>query len=465
MVSVKQNPSEVDEGAARELYLYATNDTNLYRQQITPINKNLITKKARGIYKTELAVKLAMYLMENAAKKYAREFGGTWNEMFNVPTRREAAKEFVEHFENEAGYGNYDNLLPAKYQKKNPTIKGDNTIEHYRELLDELKYSPESNVLKGDIKTVGARLKYSKAEIAKHIEQYSRKENPVANPAKYLLISFGRDGSNPKVEASGNDYDKLTDLSQRKNESEKNLNRFFEVVDAKDFKEMRKGKNPETDWQKLSAMATLTKDSRANEKQKNDARELLKSRGWTVNMLKVWENKRVKGYTAPRKKNDGASDFKNFEKQRLQELAKMFQGHTTGELKRVIGPNTAPRGSYPLGYLVQMTVKFNGKREKIDFDGDAYLTGDLRNNLWVKGKGSILTGVKRPSGENLLYLGQLVQIDYVTAKKHIENGKTVRFYHPLGEVDKQYPSLYMDSDGFPIIVGGGYDIWTVGIVN
>lgn len=59
----------------------------LMRSQGEPIHKNLITKKVRGVYKTELAIKLAMYLMENAAKKYAREFGGTWNDMFNVPIK------------------------------------------------------------------------------------------------------------------------------------------------------------------------------------------------------------------------------------------------------------------------------------------------------------------------------------------------------------------------------------------
>ncbi len=117
----KGNPAEVDTVSARELELYVENDADLYRQQYSPINKNLATKKARGIYRHDLAVKLFMYLMESGAKKYAREFGGpgaSWHEMFNVPTRRAAAERFAKYFEVEYDLGNYDRLLPKKYQKK-----------------------------------------------------------------------------------------------------------------------------------------------------------------------------------------------------------------------------------------------------------------------------------------------------------------------------------------------------------
>lgn len=117
------NPSrgEVDKDAARELELFIENDADLYRQQYSPINKNLAAKKARGIYRHDLAVKLFMYLMESGAKKYARQFGGpgvVWSEMFNVPTRRAAAERFADYFETEYDLGNYDRLLPKKYQKK-----------------------------------------------------------------------------------------------------------------------------------------------------------------------------------------------------------------------------------------------------------------------------------------------------------------------------------------------------------
>lgn len=124
----------IDEHAARELKLYIDNDGNLYRSQTTSILKNLAAKKARGEYKHDLAVKLFGYLVESGAKKYAKEFGtlqsqsperrghGVWHVMFDVPTRRAVAEELTKDFEGEYALGNYDNLLPKKYQAEGTSV-------------------------------------------------------------------------------------------------------------------------------------------------------------------------------------------------------------------------------------------------------------------------------------------------------------------------------------------------------
>lgn len=115
----KSNPRHSQAGDdATELQLYVDNDADLYRQQHQPILKNLITKMARGTYDRDKAVKLFMYLAESGAKKYTKEFGGTWHTMFDVPTRRLAAIAWRDAFEGEAKLGNYDNYLPKKYQKR-----------------------------------------------------------------------------------------------------------------------------------------------------------------------------------------------------------------------------------------------------------------------------------------------------------------------------------------------------------
>lgn len=106
---------------ARELVLFCENDGDIYRQQGTPILKNLITKMARGVYSHNGAVKLYGYMAENCAKKYAREHGSpdtSWHKMFSTADRREAAEHFAKSFETEAALGNYDHLLPKKYKKK-----------------------------------------------------------------------------------------------------------------------------------------------------------------------------------------------------------------------------------------------------------------------------------------------------------------------------------------------------------
>jgi hypothetical protein len=125
--TVSKNPGgPLDTHAAKELELFVENDADLYRQQYTPINKNLITKMARGVYNHAGAVKLFGYLMESGAKKYAKQYSGgsDWHQIFSPATRKAVAEVFAKHFEVEAKLGNYDNLLPKKYSqwrlKSNP---------------------------------------------------------------------------------------------------------------------------------------------------------------------------------------------------------------------------------------------------------------------------------------------------------------------------------------------------------
>ena len=131
-----------DTHAATELEQYIENDAELHRQQHMPILKNLATKKARGQYKHALAVKLFGYLVESGAKKYAKAFGSSdqpWHKMFDVPTRKRVAEELTKSFEAEHKLGNYDNLLPKKYQKLEKT----SALHHARKKKVSWK-SPET---------------------------------------------------------------------------------------------------------------------------------------------------------------------------------------------------------------------------------------------------------------------------------------------------------------------------------
>lgn len=103
---------------AQELVLYIENDGDLYRQQNVPILRNLANKAAQGKYDHQKAIKLWMYLMDNGAKKYAKEFGGTWNTMFPVAARKEAAKVFADDFEANWKAGEYRSYLTKTSAKK-----------------------------------------------------------------------------------------------------------------------------------------------------------------------------------------------------------------------------------------------------------------------------------------------------------------------------------------------------------
>jgi hypothetical protein len=112
----------MDEVGAKELYLFITNDSDLYRQQYEPINKNLTIKKARGVYDHAKAAKLFGYLVETGAKWYENGGRPSYGKPQHIPSyfskklRDAVAEELRDNFEIEHALGNYDNYIPKKYQ-------------------------------------------------------------------------------------------------------------------------------------------------------------------------------------------------------------------------------------------------------------------------------------------------------------------------------------------------------------
>jgi hypothetical protein len=197
---------------------------------------------------------------------------------------------------------------------------------------------------------------------------------------------------------------------------------------------------------------------------KAETRKILRDKfGYTEAQIRRLEN--PKG-TRVTKSNSTVSEFKDYKANKLSELAQQFQGQHNGMKKRVAQSDYTPKQTYRLGHLVQMKVLHNGKKTFINFDGDqVFLAADFKNGLHIVGKDAIIGNVKLPQKNGLTNIGKLLQVDYVTNKNHIGNNETIRFYHKLGEATKEMPNLLIDHEGFPIITGGGYDVWDVGIVN
>ena len=65
----------VDSDAMNELKLYINNNEDLYRKKFMPIIANIKRKIKRGVYNHEMAPKLWMYLVDEAAVQYVDEFG------------------------------------------------------------------------------------------------------------------------------------------------------------------------------------------------------------------------------------------------------------------------------------------------------------------------------------------------------------------------------------------------------
>jgi hypothetical protein len=96
----------LDEHAATELSLYIENDYALIGAENSKgksIDANLRKKVAQGKYDSTLAVKLWEYLIEDGARKYAKEFsvGSDWAKTFSPATRRKVAQDFAKAWEQE----------------------------------------------------------------------------------------------------------------------------------------------------------------------------------------------------------------------------------------------------------------------------------------------------------------------------------------------------------------------------
>lgn len=89
----------VDTIAARELYLFATNDQETYFRSLIPALENLHRKQIKGIFDPEKAVKLFEYSAKFAAQRYCTEFGGTYHKMFNAATREAVAAMLLDDFQ------------------------------------------------------------------------------------------------------------------------------------------------------------------------------------------------------------------------------------------------------------------------------------------------------------------------------------------------------------------------------
>ena len=121
--TVVLNEGRGDEAMAVELMLFMQNDSSIYRRRIQPIQKNLITKMAREQYDSKKAIKAWMYAVEDGIKMYNKEYGDIpWDR----DTKKAVAELMANEFEEEAELGNYDHMLPKKYQvKENPDYDED----------------------------------------------------------------------------------------------------------------------------------------------------------------------------------------------------------------------------------------------------------------------------------------------------------------------------------------------------
>lgn len=92
--------------AADELLLYLDNEYDIYKQK-QAIAESLLRKVKRGTYDHRRAPDAWDYVVETAAKKYAKEYANPreWSAIFNVPTRNLVATELADRWWRNARAG------------------------------------------------------------------------------------------------------------------------------------------------------------------------------------------------------------------------------------------------------------------------------------------------------------------------------------------------------------------------
>lgn len=90
--------------SAKELVLFADNDSHLHKNSHHPIMANLAKKAKKGVYDPKLAAKLWGYHADRAAVKYHKEMGeptDKWHKAWPKAVRDEAAGHWEEFHRDE----------------------------------------------------------------------------------------------------------------------------------------------------------------------------------------------------------------------------------------------------------------------------------------------------------------------------------------------------------------------------
>jgi hypothetical protein len=95
------NPTE----EARELFLYAVNNGNLYRRMIENVLDSLEKKIKKGVYDREKAVDAWYYVATEASKYYEKDFGYR----FSVADRFTVAVDMAEYYEEQILFFDLEN--------------------------------------------------------------------------------------------------------------------------------------------------------------------------------------------------------------------------------------------------------------------------------------------------------------------------------------------------------------------
>lgn len=111
---------EVDHQTVREVNLFLENDYDLWMRRRPQFVLNLARKLANGTYDHKQAPALWLFLVDEAAAKYDKEYGSgkgskAWME---IGDRRALAQELADDFKREVEDGEHEEVIQSVMSKK-----------------------------------------------------------------------------------------------------------------------------------------------------------------------------------------------------------------------------------------------------------------------------------------------------------------------------------------------------------
>lgn len=154
--TMKHHSPAVDEHAVTELHLYADNTGELYDSKMKA-KADLVKKASKSIYDPHKAAKRWLYWVDEAAKRYVKEFGsGSVQNIFSAPVRRAVAKEIEEDMRT-------DVMREARITVKGKPVTNPESLEFYqrmekgRKLMATRKHHKKHRTHKASAGTVDSR--------------------------------------------------------------------------------------------------------------------------------------------------------------------------------------------------------------------------------------------------------------------------------------------------------------------
>lgn len=171
-------------------------------------------------------------------------------------------------------------------------------------------------------------------------------------------------------------------------------------------------------------------------------------------------------FKKPKKRNGGEPG-----ESAARKLYKEFQGRKSTGAKEMRVSNHAPRHLSQLGDLVEIKLT-NGQIFSLAKQNPSgsisypfKLTASARNRqLWIAG-GKFAAADRTINPDEAEPIGTVKHLVYQTYKPHLGDEPETHYIHALGEEGGTKPTLAVDREGYPVILGGDYSIEWRGIVD